>query len=135
MISRLIPFLPQVAGSLAVALALSITWGVRVDSLRHGYKVERDSLRADVVEWRDKHHMQEQSIRELIATLDAKNAESDARAAQYAAQREADAKSVAEADLRAAESIKRQMKLEAIARDGTSVCGVSDKLREALEGL
>lgn len=77
------------------------------------------------------------SIADLTAALKAKNAESDARAKALADVKAQDARDVAEADKRYADTAGRIKALEAIARGsgGKDACKVPGAVSGALEGL
>lgn len=109
---------------LVIATALWRTTDAKLDQCNREAKV-----------WAKANKTQEQSITTLMEALDRKEAETAARAAELAKQREDDANSRAQSDLKAATTQKRLDALNRIARDGTSVCGVSDELRAALRGL
>ncbi|BAK66906.1 hypothetical protein SLG_22310 [Sphingobium sp. SYK-6] len=118
-----------------VALAISLAWGFRVDGLRAARTAERDQFARENRTWADKHAMQERSIVDLTRALDAKSAESDRRAEAYRQQAEDDARRLAAMDKAATTTDQRIARLREIAKQGPSMCGVDDELREALSGI
>lgn len=135
MLSRLNPFLGKIAAGLGIALALAIglifILLARIDGCNEARGMLRTTL--DVHEMNDV--TQEKSIADLSAALDRKDAESDARAAELTAARQREAQATAQMDARAATARSQIETLNRLAKSGNSVCGVTDELREALEGL
>ena len=116
------------AGLLVLALAYQTL-------TKRAVVAERDQLAREAVIWKEAHETQEQSILDLVAALNRKNAETDERAAALAKARGEAARLAAEMDARAATTRDRITRLNDMARNENSVCGVSDRLMEALDGL
>jgi DNA-binding transcriptional MerR regulator len=132
-IARLLPYSGYIG--LAAALLIALAWGARVNSLRADYKEELDQYALEIADWRDKHAILGLSIADLQAVINDQNAQTEARAAQFAAQAEENANRLAQLDRQATTSRQRIAKLQAIAQQSPSVCGVDEELRKALAGI
>ncbi|MCW2395906.1 MULTISPECIES: hypothetical protein [unclassified Sphingobium] len=95
----------------------------------------RRTLNAAIKEHERNDLVQEKSIADLRAVIDRDNAETDRRAASLKAQQEQYAKALADVDKRAAESIRQQQALEALARGKGGICAAPREVMEALRGL
>jgi hypothetical protein len=111
---------------------MSNTIGARTD--------ERDAAREGLAAERKSHGVTLASVVTLKRELEAKNAESLARAAAFEASKAADAKAIAEMDRRQAASDTRIASLRAIAEAAGKVgadgrCRVPAAIANALEGI
>lgn len=120
---------------LSIAFAALALFAAYQTLTKRAAVAERDGLKREAVVWARTSKTQEQSIMDLMASLDRKNAESDARAAELTAARQREAQAAAQMDARAATARSQIETLNRLAKSGNSVCGVTDELREALEGL
>lgn len=118
--------LGALAGLLLVAGAIIWQRGARIETLEARVKAEQAA-----------HAVTRQSVATLQAALAEKNAESDARAASYAATKAADAEDVAAAARARAADSGRVETLRAIAKaaDRPGGCVTPPALAASLEGL
>ena len=96
-------------------------------------KLDQCSREANV--WAKTSRVQEGSIITLQDALDRKNAESVARGREADAAKAREQAALQEMDFKARGMQSRIDTLNRIAANQNSVCGVSDELREALNGL
>lgn len=108
---------------------------VTVTALWRTSEAKLDQCNREAKVWAKANKTQEGSIVTLQDALDRKNTESDARGREAAAAKAREQAALQEMDFKARGMQSRIDALNRIARDSNSVCGVSDELREALNGL
>lgn len=123
-----------IVGGVGLALAAwIITLTVKLDKRTD----ERDLAVAQYQSEKVKHAVSLASIAELDRMIDAKNAESDKRAAEYVTQAVADREAVRAADERYKATQSRMAYIDGVvkSRVGKTDCPVPTGLAKALEGL
>ena len=108
---------------------------VTVTALWRTSEAKLDQCNREAKVWAKTSKTQEGSIVTLQDALDRKNAESDARGREAAAAKAREQAALQEMDFKARGMQSRIDTLNRIAANQNSVCGVSDELRGALEGL
>ncbi len=129
------PFMGKIAAALGIALALSLVTILVLLARLDGCNESQGELTATVRGHVANDVTQEKSIADLSAALDRKNGETEARAAELTAARQREAQATVQMDAKAAAARSQIETLNRLAKSGNSVCGVTDELREALNGL
>lgn len=118
-----------------LALGLAIIVAVTAIAFWRISEAKLGQCNREAKTWAKTNKTQEQSIVTLMEALDRKNAETVARGRELEAARAREQTALQEMDFKARGAQERIDRLNRIADSQNSVCGVSDELREALDGL